>query len=708
MTSLTRRVALSALTSGSLLLLAADPAQGQTERYRYRYGGINYGVAFLDSDQGIVTRDGGGALYTTDGGDSWIEADVPTTVRKQLRNIFVVDDEVAWTVGSGGVVLQTTKRGTGWTHVNSSNPVLNRNSQPASLYDIWIFSNGLKGICVGEEGTLALTNDAWDTWAPITLPLDFYDTSSSDPIVNAPGDIYQVHFFDADDGIISADNSRILRTDDGGATWETGFFSSYCGYEAAGDLELWSMSFEGDEGWLVGGNGFDNAHAFYSDSRGGGWAHVRYMVPVDSTVATELATGSSNGDGWPTFYGVAALGGGDAIISGYAGRIYEYSGSGSLSMDAIFRCMPLDPMAPTTQPALNHTTPLSYSGPGLDPGSVPLFSAFALSATERWIAGGFGGIRQWHNSTSTWVERGSGAQVRFWDADFVNATTGIVGAQGHRVLKTEDGGITFDQVYVGTSSSEAMTLVGLSKQTSSQLGLASGTSSLMLRTADQGDTWSAITGPGFAVTCLEFPGASNVAFVGGSAGQVSRTDVGVLSSGQLTWVDVDLPDQDFNVTGLSFVDEDTGYAVTAGMKVWYTSNSGATWTQVPILSAPSTTQALRAVSTFGSGAKAAAVGSAGLVLVRDGARFQVVDLSGLIGTAQLNAVAVLGGGTRIVVAGNDGLIVEWEGTTFADALNPANWTTPKSLTDLHIAAISFDAVDHGFVIRQNALVLEYD
>lgn len=96
------------------------------------------------------------------------------------------------------------------------------------------------------------------------------------------------------------------------------------------------------------------------------------------------------------------------------------------------------------------------------------------------------------------------------------------------------------------------------------------------------------------------------------------------------------------------------------------------------------------------------------MLVRDGARFQVVDLSGAIGTAQLNAVAVLGGGTRIVVAGNDGLIAEWEGTTFADALNPSNWTTPKSLTDLHIAAISFDAVDHGFVIGQNALVLEYD
>ncbi|MBI1380461.1 MAG: hypothetical protein GC161_05160 [Planctomycetaceae bacterium] len=708
MTSLTRRSALLVFATSSAILLAAHQAQGQTERYRYRHGGANYGVAFLDSDQGIVTRDGGGALYSTDGGDSWIEADVPTTVRKQLRNIFVVDDEVAWTVGSGGVVLETTSRGAAWTHVNDGYPVPNRNNQPASLYDIWMFPNGLDGICVGEEGTLASTANGGLTWAPITLPLDFYDTTSSDPIVNEPGDIYQVHFFDTDDGIISADNGRILRTDDGGATWETGFFSSYCGYDPAGDLELWSMSFDGDEGWLVGGNGFNNAHAFYSDNRGGGWAHIRYMVPVDSTVATELTTGSMNGGGWPTFYGVAALGEGDAIISGYAGRIYDYSASGSSSMDAIFRCAPLDPMAPTIQPALIHTTPLTYSGPGLDPGSVPLFSAFALSATERWIAGTFGGIKQWNNSTSTWVERGSGAQVRFWDADFVNATTGIVGAQGHRVLKTEDGGITFDQVYVGTSSSEAMTLVGLSKQTSSQLGLASGTSNLMLRTADQGDTWSAINGPGFAVTCLEFPGAGNVAFVGGSAGQVSRTDVGVLSSGQLTWVDVDLPDQDFNVTGLSFVDEDTGYAVTAGMKTWATSDSGANWTEVQILSAPSTTQALRAVSTFGSGAKAVAVGSAGLVLVRDGTRFQVVDLSATIGAAQLNAVAVLGGGTRIVVAGNDGLIAEWEGTTFADALNPSNWTTPKSLTDLHIAAISFDAVDHGFVVGQNALVLEYD
>ncbi len=207
--------------------------------------------------------------------------------------------------------------------------------------------------------------------------------------------------------------------------------------------------------------------------------------------------------------------------------------------------------------------------------------------------------------------------------------------------------------------------------------------------------------------CLTFAGETDIAYLGGYSGTVFRTDAGVLFDGDLSWVGAQLPDTDHPVLGLAFLDADTGYAVTGGMKAWWTTTGGANWAEVAISSPPST-QALNAVATFGDGSRAIAAGAAGLVLVRNGTRFQVVDLSGLIGATQLNDVAILGGGTRIVVAGNDGLIVGWAGSDFADALVPSNWFVPKSMTETSIVAVSFDAVDHGFAIGQQGLVVEYD
>ncbi len=696
------RTVLACAAAFSLTGIAVEPAFGQAERYRYLQGGENYAAVFLNSSQGIVTRDGGGALFSDDGGLSWDEAFVPDSVRKQLRNLFVLDSDQVWSVGGGGVVVSTSNRGESWIHRNLNAPVENELDQPASLYDIWMFDD-LNGICVGEVGALARTDNGWLTWEPVGLPTDFYDENSTDPLLNEPGDIYRVHFFDADKGLLTADNGRILRTFDGGANWVTSSFSGYCGHVPTGDLELWGLSASGSDVWIAGGNTAQNGHAFFSDDSGHSWQQIRFIVPIDATVEAAISSGTG---AWPTIYGVAALGNGSAVLSGYAGWIHEFNPSGSQGQDAVNRCLFQDPPAPTTQPTLHHVHPAAYAGPGLDPGRPPLNGAFALSSSERWVAGQFGAIKRWNDSTDVWEERGTAAQTRFRDLDFVSASVGVVAGQGHRIFKTEDGGQTLDLVYEGTSNEHDMLVVGLARG-SSQLGLAGGGNAFFVRTDDAGDTWTPVNTPHIIPTSLDFGGTSDVAFVGASGGHIFSTDVSVLSAGDLIWTSRILPDLEHTVTGLAFIDEDTGYAVTTGMKIYSTSNGGSSWSTVGITNRPST-QALRAVATFGDGSKAIAVGAAGSVLVRNGTNFQVVDLSSLIGLTQLNTVTVLGGGTRIVAAGNDGVVVEFEGSTFADALNPSNWSTPKSMTDLHIFAVSFDAVDHGFVLGQQGLIIEYD
>jgi len=300
---------------GQSLQIFCPPVAGT---FPGRGPGNNYAVRFLNSYQGLVTRDGGGALFTTDGGITWNESSTPDTVRKQLRHTFALSEEAVWTVGSDGNVVKSTTRGDVWFHLNYADPVLNRNGQAASLYDIWMFDQ-FNGICVGEEGTLAATDDGGVTWASIALPTTFFDITNGSSILNEPGDIYRIHFFDSDNGIVSADNGRILLTDDGGVSWTLGNLSShYCGAAgAAGDLELWSMSFDGNEGWLVGGNGTNNGHVFHTTTAGASWAHVDYAVPIDPIVEALWISGTG---GWQTFYGVAALGNGKAVFSAPATR----------------------------------------------------------------------------------------------------------------------------------------------------------------------------------------------------------------------------------------------------------------------------------------------------------------------------------------------------------------------------------------------------
>lgn len=562
------------------------------------------------------------------------------------------------------------------------------------------------GIACGERGALSKTSNGGQNWTDVALPLAFFDPNSQDPKINEPGDLYRIHFFDAGNGIITADHGRVLTTTDGGQTWATKGLG-YCAVDPNGDLELWSASFNGQEGWIVGGNGPNDGRSFYTTDGGVTWDFVAWVVPVDQPAFGDFMDLDTNeGLGWPTFYGVAAMGNGEAVAVSYASNVYEFKANDTGTL-AVNRCGSLNPLQTNGSPAWFHEAPDTYTGSGLPPsGRPPLGSVFALDTTQRWLSGTFGVIQRWQDSIGEWVDVGSTPRVRFTHFDFVDEDVGVIVGQGHRILRTVDGGVTWDLKFIGTDNGQFMRRVALSRKPASGLGLAHGDAGFLHLTQDQGETWTAISSLATGLHGMAMAGETDHVYVGGQAGKVWRT---ILSgSTPLVWQIRDLPSTDHTVNDFAFVDEAVGYAVTSGMTLWHTSNGGSAWSEVSILTPPPS-QILNAVATWGDGSKAVAVGTGGLVLVRNGARFQQVDLSALAGSAVLNDVTVQAAGStlRIVIAGNDGLVLEFEGL-IADALDPLNWSAPKSQSSAGpLLAVSFVGIDRGFALGPMSTLVEF-
>ena len=60
----------------------------------------------------VAVGERGHVLYSNDGGDSWVQAEVPTTV--MLTRVFFIDDRRGWAVGHDGNILASRDGGVSW------------------------------------------------------------------------------------------------------------------------------------------------------------------------------------------------------------------------------------------------------------------------------------------------------------------------------------------------------------------------------------------------------------------------------------------------------------------------------------------------------------------------------------------------------------------------------------------------------------------
>ncbi|MBI1382002.1 MAG: hypothetical protein GC161_13055 [Planctomycetaceae bacterium] len=681
---------------------AAAPASAQAPRFEHRHGGVVHGIWMYGANGGATAEDGGRIRYCTDG-QTWLLAEVPADVRGMLRGVMFLDDEKGYCVGDGGVVLKTTNGGEDWAWVNQLNPITSLKTdsfdvlldEPAGLYDIVMFDED-EGYAVGNDGVVVYTADGWDNWTN----LDLVEESIN------PVDFYDLYMWDADNGVFVGDYGTIrkMTTDEFDVvTISQPTISPALCFGSGGStehgLEWWSVQFLGNNGVIAGGLGFNNGFILTSSDDGDTWSQISLLVPY------ELAETQLSGAA-PTHYAVGQMVGG-LNVAGYGSSVWDLLLGGIGAGPKIFdQCDPLVPTEflnddGTGVPVSLQTLPQSTADIN---GRPPLQAMFSLTHVNKWIGGQFGIIQRWDSGTDSWNHQATVNHQRLSAGDFKDQDVGCVIGQGNSIVRTADGGATWSVVHP-TSGLPNLAHSGRDLDLSSNgYGVAVGTDSFFAYSTNSGAAWTVVPRldlPSGWVSTMEackIAPSSTVAYVAGPGGTAFKVD---LAASPLVWTDVTVAGMSTSgdtVLGLDFIDSSTGYAVGTERTAYVTSNGGANWTAVTV-SGTTAGQSFRAVATWDSGTKAAAVGTGGIVYYRDGGAFNAVSLGSHATDVAFNDVEILDGGDEVMICGDAGQIRRYASST---------WSSPKSMTSQNIHALSFDADDHGFAIGQQFVILEYN
>jgi photosystem II stability/assembly factor-like uncharacterized protein len=190
-------------------------------------------VCFTDANTGTVVGWNGIILRTTDDGVNWTSQISGTT--NFFESVSFIDVNIGYAVGYNGTISKTTTGGATWTTQNILDPLYN--SYP------WLmgvcFTNANNGIVVGMGGIVLRTTNGGSNWSIL-----------ENIFGNAYGDLYSVSFWDASHGMAVGEMGRpsISRTTNGGGNWTTQKFNAIMG-------EFKAASFTNpDTGTAVGWN----------------------------------------------------------------------------------------------------------------------------------------------------------------------------------------------------------------------------------------------------------------------------------------------------------------------------------------------------------------------------------------------------------------------------------------------------------------------
>jgi cysteine-rich repeat protein len=508
--------------------------------------------------------------------------------------------------------------------------------------------NGSTGIAVGPRGMILRSTDGGLTWQPVT-------SGSVRTLVD-------VAFADAGNAVAISDAVNgtpvLLHSADGGQSWTNRNGQIDFG-TALGSVDnaLTSVSFGGaGKGLVVGGNGTvirtGNGGATWSSRTPSANSVPPQQTPLTAVghlTADAAVTGASNGllyktenagTGWLALTRL----GGDAITS----IAFAADGGGVMARNLrLARSLPAD--LGTTWNAPVTLTPFSTGfmrvrfeqGVGYAVGTPAAFAAEHLlyRSTDNGI---------------TWT-----ATTAIGATDLANnrelRDLALSGQRGVAVdngfggfVTTTDGGLTWRKPdRTGDQGGQGLTDVGFAPD--GALGLAVGGNRNLLRSTNGGASWSAVEyDPNgvFVINSVALPGAA-IAVAGTDQGSLLRS-----SDGGLTWSAV-AGTIGTQGSAFAFADASVGVVVSAG-GILRTTDSGQTWTAV------SAVPATRA--SFGSADVGAAGGpqSGGVLITADkGATWQLAA-----GSPIPSDVQMIGDQTVFVASGAQVLRSTDRGQTF--------------------------------------------
>lgn len=203
---------------------------------------------FADSKTGIAAGEKGEFLKTTDGGLTWMSCNHFTG--KFLNTVFSINEKIYYAAGDSGIIFRTSDGGIHWSDLTNykkydiqSIYFIDENTGVAAggyqdgerafiykttnagvnwfeAYDSLglgelnslIFINNTLGFCAGNNGNILRTFDGGYSWESENI---------------FPENLYSVNFNDPKNGLISCENGLILKTTNGGDNWDYIISGSY-------------------------------------------------------------------------------------------------------------------------------------------------------------------------------------------------------------------------------------------------------------------------------------------------------------------------------------------------------------------------------------------------------------------------------------------------------------------------------------------------
>ncbi|MCX5899464.1 MAG: YCF48-related protein [Proteobacteria bacterium] len=229
-------------------------------------------IKFLDDTYGWAAGIKGVMLHTTDGGATWKRQDPGT--KRHLLAIWFADKDRGWAVGEYSTILHTKDGGNTWTR---------QNEESDKIFNKVCFVDRENGWIIGEAGIMLRTANGGATWEPV-VPEFFKREGLEEEYDNPRPTLFGLYFADKQHGWICGMDSTIMRTTDGGSTWEL--------LKTKKGEPLYNIFVKADRGWAVGNKGT------YLLSHDGGMTWGKQDESIKSKLLLANVVFSSRDKGW--------------------------------------------------------------------------------------------------------------------------------------------------------------------------------------------------------------------------------------------------------------------------------------------------------------------------------------------------------------------------------------------------------------------------
>jgi photosystem II stability/assembly factor-like uncharacterized protein len=376
-------------------------------------------------------------------------------------------------------------------------------------------------IVIGDKGMIIKTENGGTDWKIIES--------------GTKSNLMKIHFIDGQTGWITGSSSTILKTNDGGNTWKT------VNTDLTSYLDLSDVYFkDANTGWVLSDG------AVYKTTDGG----LHWNQKLKTASLTYLQAFSFLNE-----YTAIAVG------SSGSGKIFRTTDGGENWADITLQ-------SPAWLYAACFVDAQNCWAAGLRASNITISSGW--TGTSISIDNPVYTLWNSTNGGVDWTQKNLNYSGRIYGIDFINKNVGwAVGEQG-LILRTQDGGTSWNMIKTVHNLYAVHFINGTS-------GFAVGDNGTMLMSSNEGNTWKLLSGSGtrnslYSVIFFD----KNIGLAVGSGGTIMHTTTG----GEL-WSDyyISLNSSSTSWTSICFPDTSTGYLLGNGFNnILKTSNSGKSWT----------------------------------------------------------------------------------------------------------------------------------